>query len=199
MKKEIFEELSKRASELYSLSEKESSDFYNKNILGSKDELSIVLKTHLYLEFNIDKILSLALPTPKEILKIKFSDKVKILGSLNFLPINKVIIEKIKVVNTIRNKFSHKLDYKLTNEDILEISKKPNDTGQSPTQWFLKEASHLRGFIDAAIHITTLFPFLMNSLRNKEKFKDDKKFSYKTIFESYKDDGVVEILNKMKK
>lgn len=199
MKKRTIEELSKRADELYFQSEKESRDFYNKNILGSKDELSIVLKIHLYLEFNMDKLLSLAIPAPKEILKMKFSDKLKILESINFHPIDENIIKKIKVVNTIRNKFSHKLDYKLTNEDILEISKKPNDTGQSPTQWFLKEAAHLRGFMDAAVHITTLFPFLMNSLRNKELFKDDKKFNYKAIFETYKNDGVIEILEKMKR
>ena len=199
MKKETFEELLKRVENLSVLSNEEDDYFYKKVILASKDELSIVLKSHLYLEFTIDKIISLAFPEPKEILKMKFSDKVKILGGLNFILIDKVTVEKIKVINTIRNKFSHKLDYRLTNEDILKLSKKPNDSCESLTKCFLREFSHIHGYIEAGIHLAILFPFLMNSVRNKKMFKNDKKFNYKMILESYKTDGLIEIVDKMKK
>ena len=199
MPTESFEKLSKRAKELSTISKTESDDFYEKYILTSKDEVSLVLKSHLYLENTIDKVLSLIIPEPKGVLKMRFFDKVVILESLNFFPSNKIVIDKIKIINGIRNNFSHKLDYKLTTEDIKKLSEKIEVKGKSSTVIFLSAVADIHGYMTAIIDVATLFPFLMSCVRNKHLFREDGNFNMKSIIDSYQNDGVNDIIENMKR
>lgn len=85
------------------------------------DELGIVLKCHLILEYYMDMFLKTAYPTISQWDKTRFtfSQKLELLNS------DKTTLQfhyqAIKCLNTIRNKFSHKLSYSLVENDCLPI------------------------------------------------------------------------------
>ncbi len=198
MKTKVYKELSKKANTLSLSSKTRSDEFYKKYILTSKEEVSLVLKSHLYLEKVIDEILTLTLPESKKIIKMSFLDKVTIVESMDFFIPNKVIIEKIKAINTIRNKFSHELDYTLKRDDLNKLFKVHKNTKDSNLALFMKEIGYLRGYLEAKINVNKLFPFLMSTMRNKNLFKDDKNFHLKDILISHEKAGLLDIIKELK-
>ena len=106
--------------------DKELSEFNTKiiQLLNKEaDELGRVLKCHLIVEHYLDNYLSEAFPAVDNWsnARLTFSQKLELIQSpqtiftYSYLP--------IKNLNSIRNKFSHKLDYSMKSSDYKEIEK----------------------------------------------------------------------------
>ena len=86
-----------------------------------RDETSVVLKSHLYLEQVINKVIIKFAKNPEEFLKESFYKKIIFLYSIGV--ISKDFFDRISVINNIRNKFSHNFKYKLSSEEKSLLSK----------------------------------------------------------------------------
>ena len=106
------------------LMEKQRVEF-NKKILpllnSQTDELGLILKCHLIIEHYIDEFLIVAYPTIKSWARIRltFNQKLELINDPQ--TVLGMVYPSIKCLNTLRNKFSHKLAYKIKTEDYKEI------------------------------------------------------------------------------
>ena len=92
------------------------------NLLSRKtDELGTVLKCHLIIEYYIDKFMIAAYPTIHswQSSRLTFSQKLELLNN-SATPIG-FYYKGIKCLNSLRNKFSHKIFYKIERTDYKEI------------------------------------------------------------------------------
>lgn len=190
--------LNKKAIQISNKVRNGALDFFNKKI-SSSDPLTTVVKSHLYIENILDQIFLTSFPYPAPLLKKKFLDKVDIFRSLDFDSDGK-LTELLKSVNSIRNKYSHKLSYRLAKQDldpfirILNISRKKRN--MSILHHSLGYIISYLGGIQSAVSV---FPFLMTCMRSKNIFKDDVGFNYKHIFDThYPDDLPIKVLESMK-
>jgi hypothetical protein len=161
----------------------EFDNFYHKHIKSTNDALIIVLKSHLFVENTIDNIITALVPRPQRILNERFYDKIEILESFNF---ESHIIEKLKALNTIRNKFTHNLDYKITQKDLEPLTKETGIRKSSNLKTTLdKNLGYLIFYLLASKTIHNVFPFLMTCNRSKNIFEKDVGFDIKGIRETY--------------
>ncbi len=95
--------------------------------LNSKeDELGMVLKCHLIIEHFIDEFIIVAYPTVAALDKIRltFSQKLEMINNnRTFLGMS---YNAIKSLNTLRNRFSHRLGYIIQETDYAEIKELMN-------------------------------------------------------------------------
>lgn len=91
------------------------------------DELTIVLKCHLFTEYILDQIIVKKLKRRSKILEYKFSQKVEILYSADLIP--SYLYKNISYLNKIRNKFAHNLGYDISQEklELIEMDGKKAD------------------------------------------------------------------------
>jgi hypothetical protein len=106
------------------LMEKERVEFNNKilSLLNNKtDELGLVLKCHMIIEHYIDEFLVVAYPSIKTWGKIRltFNQKLELINNSHTIMV--MAYSSVKSLNILRNKFSHKLAYKIKEEDYKEI------------------------------------------------------------------------------
>ncbi|MDM5465464.1 hypothetical protein [Bacillus cereus] len=94
---------------------------FNEDTKG-EDELQVILRGHLYIEHEIEKLLRLELAEPDYILKnnrLMFANKVNLAVALGLLPKNrKTMYEKL---NSIRNNYAHQLDFELDEKHLNGI------------------------------------------------------------------------------
>ena len=83
------------------------------------DELTIVLKGHLVVEYMLDSIIKEKFKNPNKILSYSFYRKLEILHSLGFLP--DYLFKNIETLNKIRNKYAHDLKYSLDINELFVI------------------------------------------------------------------------------
>lgn len=88
-------------------------------LLFSKDETGIVLKVHLYVEQKLDELIDIIFPNSDYILRQTFAQKVNILNSMGAL--GERNYNAFITINKIRNKFSHKFGYSLSEKDLNEL------------------------------------------------------------------------------
>jgi len=81
------------------------------------DELTIVLKAHLFAEFLIDHIIKEKFSRPKRILNYTFYKKLEIIYSIDLIP--NYLYKNILFLNKMRNKYSHDLDYRINPKEIV--------------------------------------------------------------------------------
>lgn len=85
------------------------------------DELGLILKCHLIIEHYIDEYIITSYPaiTEPDKLRLTFNQKLELINN------NKTVFgmayPAIKSLNTLRNRFSHKLAYKIADSDYKEI------------------------------------------------------------------------------
>jgi len=119
-KSKYFNYLLKNLKEL----EKERINF-NEEVLGllnrKTDEFGFVLKCHLIIEYYIDSYLKTAYPSILnwQSSRLTFSQKLELINN-NRTPIG-VYYQGIKCLNSIRNKFSHRISYVIEKKDYKEI------------------------------------------------------------------------------
>lgn len=123
------------------------------------DEVSVILKTHLRVEQNIDKILSKNFKFPDNLLKWSFTNKINILRAIGILDEN--FFQKFKKFNDLRNKFSHKYNYKLNSEDInflesINVNKNlivPNELKEIPRIKEMTQISSVGAYLEGFLSI----------------------------------------------
>ena len=101
--------------EIYKTAKKFSED------TEGEDELQVILRGHLYIEHELEKSLRLKLVEPDYILgsRFMFASKVNLAAALGLLPKDiKKIYEKL---NSIRNNYAHRLDFKITDKHLNDI------------------------------------------------------------------------------
>lgn len=88
---------------------------------NSGDEMGVVLKCHLIIEHYIDAFLTVAYPTivSFERIRITFNQKIELINN------NRTTLghsfKAVKSLNSLRNKFAHKLGYVIQDLDLLEM------------------------------------------------------------------------------
>lgn len=85
------------------------------------DELGTILKCHLIIENYIDRYLMAAYPTVVawEQVRLSFSQKLELINCKS-TPVA-IYYPAIKCLNSIRNKFSHRISYQVERKDYEEI------------------------------------------------------------------------------
>lgn len=84
----------------------------------------LVLKYHLYLELTVVQLLQKFLEDASKIEKFTFSNKLKVLESVGFFKGKPLLLEKIKIISRIRNRFAHNINAKITKQDIKKLKSK---------------------------------------------------------------------------
>lgn len=87
---------------------------------NEEDELQIILRGHLYIEHEIEKLLRNHLVEPDVILggrnKLMFNGKLNLVVALGLLPKDKR--GPYDKLGGLRNKYAHRLNYKMTEKDL---------------------------------------------------------------------------------
>lgn len=95
----------------------------NELLNSREDELGVILKCHLIIEHYLDEFIIVAYPTIGELDKIRMTFSQKLEMTNNKRTFVGMSYEAIKSLNTLRNRFSHKLGYVITESDYAEIKK----------------------------------------------------------------------------
>lgn len=92
-------------------------------IEGGNINLSVVLRSHLIIEYYLDRYLKWAIPEVEnwELIRLTFSKKLDI--SNNKKTSIALLYPAIKSLNKMRNKYAHNLNYSPAEQDYLPISK----------------------------------------------------------------------------
>lgn len=171
--------VSKRKAEAITIQRKKEMDkFFKNHWLSSNDILTIILKTHLYIEICMDSLFVKLLPKPQKILKKRFADKIDLFEALalNYPPDEKgLFIEKLRAINRIRNSFAHDLNKDLSLEDIKPLLKNLRINSNTSKITRLKVGlQHLIGYLHFMKIFNETFPFAASCMRNEKNFKRDK-------------------------
>lgn len=178
-------------------SKQEWEQFYTKHWKGA-DLLTVVLKSHLYIENLLDKFFLFCLPKPKYIIEKKFYDKVKIFESLGLSPSDK-LIQRLLALNTIRNKYAHNLNYtpRLVDLKVLidDIKLLKGNNRNKLTRGIVFTISYLHGALDAERQL----PFSFACIRNKKIYNKEKAINVKKIMKKiYPKNEAVDLLENLK-
>lgn len=95
---------------------------YNKFILETEGEnyFQIILRTHLYIEFEMTETLKSKLLHPEELGdKLAFNVALKILLAIGAIPLE--LKAPINFLNRIRNKYAHELDFQFDEETFRKF------------------------------------------------------------------------------
>lgn len=87
-----------------------------------EDELQIVLRAHLYIEYELEKMLRNYFVEPKVFLgkDPSFSSKLNLVVALGLLPKDK--LSPYEKFNTLRNRYAHRLRFSVTDEKLDELA-----------------------------------------------------------------------------
>lgn len=136
-----------------------------------KENLSKILIGHLSIENKLDLILCTQMKNVKyfESLKLRFPQKVDLALALTLIPEELGLF--IKKLNTIRNKYAHRMMYEITFEEAFQLAIDGNNAGLYYSDhgiWFDKDYCQNTYSIDDIIFETiynTNFA-LMNQMEN---------------------------------
>lgn len=123
-----------------------------KHMIFETNELSSILKGHLFIETILETLLKRNLKNPEELLKqqLSFSLKLNLVSSLGILPNNH--IGAIKALNKIRNNYAHNLNYHITIAEINQLKLE-----WAPIQEKAYNAAVLNKGIEDAVLLAVLF------------------------------------------
>ncbi|MGQ7279385.1 hypothetical protein ACT91Q_15560 [Brevibacillus thermoruber] len=135
MTKKLSEEVSKELLEITRKFEEQYYKFVRDT--SGESHLQIILRGHLYIEYELLTLLKKHLKHPQLIIgKLKFSDIVNLVFALGLLPIE--YIKVFRRVNKLRNSFAHQLDFTLNEEDITRLLESFTPELQKSFHSFLK-------------------------------------------------------------
>lgn len=128
------------------------------------DELGTVLKSHLIIENFIDEYLIAAYPTITSWkgARLTFNQKLELIN--NSKTILALFYPAIKELNSLRNKFSHQLSYKIKENDLKEIKSQIaiwNKAAQKPIPEGLKLVEQFTLLISMNLNS------MINSIKNE--------------------------------
>lgn len=99
--------------------QKEAIDQCSRTLLGQRDLLSMIVTSHLYVEYWLEWLLRHSIPRPEKLLgsvNLTFAEKLAVAESLGLLRNN--LAEATRRLNKIRNHIAHNLEYQIPQEDI---------------------------------------------------------------------------------
>lgn len=144
------------------------------------DYIALVLKTHLYYEYLLNKIIELSVSVPKTITDKNFSSKVDFLEALG---LSRSIVKKLRSFNLIRNKIVHNYKYQVSNRDINDFcegsSFKKTKTELSFPGYSRKRLDFIRcihytiGYLHATKNIRTTMPLMSFCFSNEALLNKD--------------------------
>jgi hypothetical protein len=122
------------------------------HMIFETNELSSILKGHLFIETILETLLKRNLKNPEELLKqqLSFSLKLNLVSSLGILPNNH--IGPIRALNKIRNNYAHNLNYHITIAEINQLK-----VEWAPIQEKAYNAAVLNKGIEDAVLLAVLF------------------------------------------
>lgn len=87
-------------------------------VTNEEDELQIILRGHLYIEHELEKMLSIHMVEPQLVLndRFLFMNKLNLAVALGLLPLSKK--NPYKKLNDLRNKYVHKLKFKMDEKEL---------------------------------------------------------------------------------
>lgn len=194
------EGLTKKAKEYSIKALKRMDNFYKKHCLNNSDPLSIILKTHLYIESCLNEIFKMNLPCPRHILEKSFSQKLDIFEALNLgcPPANGLVEKKLRLINKIRNSFAHNLNKSLSTTEIGQLTEGFKNCSYSNSPRELKTIMvYIISYLHGVMAFHHFFPFLNSYLRNEKVFEKDAFFA-RNILQSYSYDKAKEIMKALK-
>ena len=88
----------------------------------ASEELHLILRGHLYLEFLLNEIFNKIFPNSEELkpIRMTFYVKVKILRASNRFDQN--LSDLLLKINSLRNSYTHKLHYKIDFDSAFELA-----------------------------------------------------------------------------
>lgn len=186
------------AKEIANKIKNEGEQYIKKYITNNKENLTLVLKTHLIMEKIIDEILSAALVDAKEIKEdMTFRKKISVIQALGIGRLN--IIDKLKSYNALRNKFAHNLDYAVKMEDIsLFLTDSRLIKNGNVHDLLIQVSAYIIYFLMGVREYHQKFPFYISCFDNQLRFKRDKGFSIKNIQDKYDFMGMEEYLSMLR-
>jgi len=162
-------------------------DFKTESLFNKKfDYVALVLKSHLYFEYLLNKIIGLSVSTPKKIIDKNFSSKVDFLESIG---LSQVIVKKLRSFNSIRNKIVHNYKYEVSDSDTNNFCegnffKKIKVESSFPKyskkrMEFMQSIHYVIGYLHATKNIRTTVPLLSFCVNNENLLSKDKFFRNK--------------------
>ena len=159
-------------NKIISKSIKECEIFFKKHWKNA-NELTMVLKSHLFVENCLDKFFLLAIPKPKHILRKSFYDKVMIFDALNYSP-DKELITKLLAINTLRNKYAHNLNYKLKLKDIKSLLEGVDIKSRKNKVKLARGLASTMSYLYTTKALFQMFPFATTCYINRKIFEKEK-------------------------
>ncbi|OKL37354.1 hypothetical protein [Domibacillus mangrovi] len=85
------------------------------------DKLYLILRGHLYIEHELNKLLEGFIPNPNilELYKERFRTKTEIAFAFNLIEQNQC--EMLLEFNELRNKYAHRLKYNISHQEIMKL------------------------------------------------------------------------------
>jgi hypothetical protein len=85
------------------------------------DKLYLILRGHLYIEHELNKLLEGFIPNPDilELYKERFRTKTEIAFAFNLIDQNQY--EMLLEFNDLRNKYAHRLKYNISHQEIMDL------------------------------------------------------------------------------
>ncbi len=192
----------KEAKEIRKRTLNEAKSFMKK-YLTNNDALSITLKSHLFIEKQLEIMISNSVTkiTPKQLSDLKFSQKVNYLEQLGYgnFP-GHAVIEKLRALNRLRNYFGHKIDYEISGQDnnFQILIKGATFSNDATIETKLKNGiCYLLGHLTVARDLANKLPFLSSVFRNKYVWSKDDGFVMETILDYYRELGLNDFFQEM--
>ncbi|WGU96424.1 hypothetical protein QJQ58_09380 [Paenibacillus dendritiformis] len=140
-------------------------EMLNKFELDTKGEshIQIVLRAHLYIENELNKLLNNALKHPEIIVNyMRFVDKLRLVFAIGILPIDEMDV--IKKINRLRNSFAHDLSFEINDSIIEEITNSFSENQRKVFSTFYKSETDLTNKLRTALFTTWIMLFEANHI-----------------------------------
>lgn len=99
--------------------------FSQKHWEGGLMPLQIIISSHLFIENTLDRAILEVMPNDENVLKLSFSNKLTVASSSGLDP---ELVKILLIVNKLRNKYAHNLDYEIKWLDVRELAIKDRHT-----------------------------------------------------------------------
>lgn len=128
-------------------------------LLG-EDEIGVVIRSHIFVEANINEYLALVTSAPEYLAKagLRYQQRVLLACALGF---DARFKDALLGLGTIRNAFSHKLDFKLTDSAVNNLYSKLPSVGKEAVRISYEHMKDLMNVEEQAV---------LEALPAREKF-----------------------------
>ena len=159
--------------------------FFKKELTNVNKDLFLVLKSHLFVESLMNKLIEKAFPKPSFITKKSFSEKIKLFEAIGLDNEDTELRSILFILNDIRNEFAHNFNFKLSSKEAAGYLKKfkvdgKKLSGSSNQEKFLDMLLYLTGYLRVMWSMNDLFP-LMSAYARHGSFNRDKWFKSKKL------------------